>query len=278
MRPDYKIKDADRQPVTVRWRTIAEYAGMLRDAVARDGYPNSSVTGSREFTGTRDASEYLHMLENGWPEAVQGVEGLDGLSVDAVERPMLCRSVAGCFPSVPDFIAGSPTSMYDIRRQPSEHKSVYLVANVSASGSVESDVITEYARSVMRLLAGLQAQQLDAAVVVVVHARLNGKLYSYPVWIRELGQVLQPERIAAILHPSWLRRAYFAAVEYDAGKGCKDALDAVQGGYGSSVAIDGEVCRQLLPEAQSVIILPQPGRGDPTKVVQEALSIKLRAD
>lgn len=277
MRSDYTITDSERTNVVVRWRTIAEYADMLREAIASGG-SGGGARASAPFAGTANASEYLTMLETGWPDGVHGVEGLDGLSVDAEARPTLQRSVAGCFPSVPDFIAGSPLSMYDVQRLPSEHQSVCLVINAATPGSTDASVILEYAHSVMRLIAALHAQHLDAAIVLMVRLHMGSRDYCYPVRIRELGQVLQPERIAATLHPSWLRRAFFSAIDHDAHNGCKDAGSASNSGYGSAQGIDGELCRQLLPDARSVLILPQPGEGDPTKAVQEALSVKLRAD
>ncbi len=110
---------------------------------------------------------------------------------------------------------------------------------------------------------------------------LGSKRVIYVTPIRECGDVIQPERLASIIHPSWLRRAWFALLEreysLDDGNAYPEAR-ACRGGYGSARNASADEVRQAIPHAQSVILLPKVGSGDPQETVEDALSIKMRVD
>src|SRR5690606_13262621 len=232
--PDFVVKTTERHYV-VRRRTLDDYARTLDLAIRYKGIlpgarGKASTGNGKQFAGT-DPDEYRDMLRDGWPEGIEGAEGLDGLVSDRLERFQLQRNVAGSFANVPAHLAGHPAAMYEMRVSQSEKRGLTLVVDLSFNCLVTQETVKAYARTVMRLVAWLQAQQIETAVYGTVTVGMNGETYVYPVTIREHGQVLQPERIAAILHPSFLRRAWFSMVEYDAHRGCRAAQDATDCGY-----------------------------------------------
>lgn len=284
-RPDRIVKDNHGNDWIIRFRPIEQYAVTLDAAIAatdakyRASGDNSGNGGAKWF-GTSSREEYRDMLRNGWAHGVKDTEGLDGLCSDLIDRFQLTPSVAGAFANVPAFLAGHPQSMYQLRTSQSDKRGVSLVVDACFSGCVDGNTVLEYAKSVMRLVAWLQTQQIETSVYVTVPILLDGKRLCYLTPVREAGQILQPERIAACLHPSWLRRAWFSMLEYETyAESDRYARSGVSGRhYGSVVNNDAAVLREILPAAFAVILLPKVGEGNPDNAVREALNLKLKRD
>lgn len=282
-RPDVAIRDDNgKKTATLRYRTLAQMTDAL-DWANDDDNDNGRAKSCREesgespWSGTNTADEYIGMLRDGWKHGVQDVEGLDGLSSDRAEKLTFVRDVGGVFPIIPAYLAGVPDNMLSVRPMPSDAvRGLTLVIDSSFHAGVRGDTVLEYARNVMKLIAWLQAEQIDTSIYVVCPIQFGQRRIIYTTPIRETGDVLQPERIAAVIHPSWLRRAWFAMVEreyYEYGmKECQTCL----GGFGQVRHVNADEMRQVLPEAYSVIMLPKVGSGNPMAAVRESISLKLR--
>ncbi len=283
-RPDVAIRGADgRKAATLRFRTLNEMTDAMtwaRDDTTGDRHNSMrSESGSNPWTGTNTADEYISMLRDGWKHGVADAEGLDGLSSDMHERMQFTRDVGGVFPIIPAFLAGVPDSMLNVRPAPTDSvRGLTLVIDSSFHCGVDASDVLTYAKSVMRLIAWLQAEQIDTSVYIVCPIQFGQRRIIYTTPIRETGDVLQPERIAAVVHPSWLRRAWFAMVEREYQQYGMPECRACHNGYGQVRHVNAEEMRQVLPEAFSVIMLPKVGSGDPMKAVQEAISLKLRRE
>lgn len=279
-RPDIVLNkdDGAERNATLRWRTVTD----LEDSMqwAKDQNRRLSSISRGRWSGTDTVEEYQDMLQKGWPEGITGVEGLDGLSTDAAERLTFPRNVAGCFPIVPAYLAGAPDSMLDCR--PAKLDSVRgltLVVDLCVHAGIDNQTVLAYARKVMKLVAWLQAERIDSSVYVSICEHYAGRYYTYIIPVRETGQVLQPERIAAMIHTSIFRRGWFAQIERDHYDYRLDGgLMCVDGGYGMPSRATADELRLILPEAYSVIILPKPGDGDPEKTLMDAISVKLREE
>ena len=151
-----------------------------------------------------------------------------------------------------------------------------LVIDSAFHCGITSGEVLDYARSVMKLVAWLAAEQIETAIYATTAVRHATRKYLYVVPIKKAGDILMPERIASIVHPSYFRRGIFALWEvehYDhklSGTGC------VEGNYGYPQTSTAEELRQAIPEAYSVIKLPKVGQGDPMKAVQESETFKLK--
>jgi hypothetical protein len=283
-RPDREFTNERDQKFTVRYRTKKDMADALDWAMSTSSNRGEGAsTKSGKWSGTREPAEYVTMLREGWKHGVEDVEGLEGLSSDAAEALEFYRDVGGVFPVVPAYLAGAPDNMLAVRPAPADRvRGLTLVIDSCFDAGVHQNTVLEYAQSVMRLVAWLQAEKVDVSVYSIVPIWFSQKRYVYVTPIRETGEILQPERIASVVHPSWLRRAWFAMIEREGyacdGKypGSREA--ARHGGYGSITQATADEMRAILPEAFSVIMLPKVGRTDPAKAVQDAINLKLRRE
>lgn len=284
--PDKEVTVADRRDsVYIRPRTIENMFSAMRWSKA-DGEKqenqhrrHSSLRGSNKFCKTQNIDEYIDMLDKGWETGVKDMQELAGITSDSAEQLVFTRAPGGAFPVVPAHLANDPNSMMRPTLDVSENKrGLTLVIDSCFSGGVSARTILDYAQDIMRLVAWLQAERIECSVYSIIPIELDDKRVVYTVPIREAGQVFQPERIAAVLHPSWLRRAWFAMLEYEYYEtdGAYPEARACQYGYGSVTHANADEMRQALPEAYSVIMLPKPGQGDPTKAVEEVTNLKIR--
>lgn len=283
--PDIKVKvDGRRNKVIMRRRTIDNFFSAMQWAKDKndDGcsWNQSSVSGKRQFTATKNIDEYVGMLRDGWEHGVEDMQALDGITSDAAERLAFHRQPGGAFPIVPAYLANDPNSMLMPVQDVSENtRGLTLVVDSCFSGGVSSQTILDYAKTIMKLVAWLSAERIECSVYSVIPIRMGSKRVVYSIPIREAGDVFQPERVAAVLHPSWLRRAWFAMVEYefhhDDGKTFPECA-VCRGGYGGVTNTNAIELREALPESYSVIMLPKPGDGDPTKAVEEVTNLKIR--
>jgi hypothetical protein len=281
--PDRKIYQPNSRKVTgiYRARTVQDMLFALRDAKEKRaaGHRRHSVSNGYTFCGTHDVDEYIDMLEKGWPAGVEGVEKLEGLSTDMAEKLIFTRNVAGQFPIVPAYLQGQPDCMLNAIPAPAESaRGLTLVVDASFNGNVEHETVLDYARQVMQLVAWLSAEQIECAVYAVAAIAQRSARAIYCVPVREAGQTLAPERVASILHPSFLRRGYFALCEYEYHTLRLPGTSVCKGGYGRAVHATGAELRECIPEAYSVIVLPKPGRGDPMEAVQQSETFKLRRE
>jgi len=282
MLPDKKIKRGTRDYSVIRERTLDEIVSCLDWAIAQKADETAwhgTSTKKGGWSGTDTVEQYRDMLRDGWPEGIQEAEGLDGLSTDRAERLTFVRNVGGVFPVVPAYLAGAPDAMLDVRPQPVDNtRAVTLVVDSSFNCNVTSETALQYAQKVMRVVAWLSAEGIDCAVKMIVPVQLSRTRAIYIVPVRECGDVMQAERLAAIIHPAFLRRAWFALLEYEHEVLELPGARSARGGYGSSNNASADELKQAMPDAASIVMLPKVGSGDPEKAVQEALSIKLKQD
>ena len=128
----------------------------------------------------------------------------------------------------------------------------------------------------MRRGAWLAAEHVETAVYGIIPVQLGNKRLVYVTTIRDAGQVIQPERIAAIAHPSFLRRAFFSMIEHEYHDLNMEECSVCLGGYGVANTVRAEELQAALPESYSGIILPKPGSGDPQDAEKERHTVKLR--
>jgi hypothetical protein len=283
LRPDIKIK-SDKRTTVVRHRTLPDYVMAMHEAQADDGRYRASMKASDDFQGHVSNEEFEAMLNDGWREGIEDAEGLDGLASDAQERLTFVRNIGGAFPVVPAFLSGDPCAMLQPRTDLNDNvRGVTLVLDGAYNCNVKGHTVLKYAKQVMKLVAWLEAERIETAVYVThtVQQRTsgNGTRCMYVTPIREAGQIMQPERIASILHPAFFRRAWFSLLEHECYElKYKDSERGVRGGgYGRSTHATLDEVKQVLPEHHAVILMPQVGSGDPTKAIEEALNLKLRS-
>ena len=77
----------------------------------------SSITGSMDFTGTKDWNEAQSLLNNGWAPEVEKIKNeLKKFSIQVErDRNKIIKSIAGFAPCVPNAIRGVPKSMLAVK-------------------------------------------------------------------------------------------------------------------------------------------------------------------
>ena len=288
LRPDQRITDSKGKTTCwARYRTIDNLASALKASIAdeesgkRERKLSSAKLDSRDdpWCGTETPEEYVTMLREGWAHGVTGVEGLEGLSTDEAEDMTFQHSVCGTYLDCGAYQNGDPECMLEFLPEPSDAvRGLTLVIDSCFAGSVRAGDILDYARSVMQLVAWLQAQHVETSIYAVVPILMGRKRLIYIIPIRETGDILMPERVAAILHPAFLRRGWFAMVEQEYYKHGMQECRVCQAGMGNVTHATADELRQVLPEAYSVIMLPKVGSGDPMRAVKESITLKLRRE
>lgn len=288
MTPDKRINTTDRrghaQTTIHRMRTVEDLRSALDWAIAKGNDPSGHFACSAlkpgSWSGTSTAEEYQTMLRDGWPEGVNGVEGLDGLSTDASDKIEFVRNVGGAFPIVPAYLSGAPDAMLRPVPMPADSvRGLTLVVDSSFSCGVKSEEVLTYAASVMRLIAWLQAEGVETSIYSVITIREGRGRLMYTVPIRETGDIMQPERIASLVHTSFLRRAWFALVKREAEEAkLTYSRSLASGGYGYPQTATTDELKAALPDAYSVILLPKVGSGDPEKAVKESYTLRLKGN
>ena len=304
LRPDIDLREQNghHELSTIRFRTIAQILDAVKFIAdiftSHESYPAGTGAWGRQacagalpraWAGTDTAAEYIDMLENGWPTGVKDLTGLDGLTADSPLKLQFQRSVAGAFPLVPEFLAGSPTSMLMPHQMPQESiRGTTLVVDAAFSCGVTADEVLAYATSIMKLVAWLQAERIETAVYAVVSLLPTSyakRRYTYVVPVLPSGQIFQAERIAAILHPSFLRRGILSMVGQEAfldaekgGQRFKGSRTICKNSYGSPLTPTTSELLAGIPEVYSAVLLPKVGEGDPAKAVEESLSLRLQEE
>ncbi|KKM75249.1 hypothetical protein LCGC14_1392090 [marine sediment metagenome] len=265
--PDIVFKDG-RQRCVIRRRPIADYAHAVTSGSSPGYY-------DREWTGCDTNEEFRDLLIKGWPESVRGVEGLEGLTSDQTESLTFVADVGGAFPNVPAYLSSDPMAMYAVRPQLQERvRGLTLVIDGCYSASVNMQAVMTYAHTVMRLVAWLSAERIEVGVYIVNCCALSGpSIYLYVTEVHRQGDVIQPERVAACLHPSFLRRAWHNMLNYEY---CKLGLSGSGAGCGNPRTASAVQLRHCLPDADSIVMLPRVGSGNPEKAIKEAINLKLR--
>lgn len=275
-RPDVPIRDkGGKARAALRVRSVAEMTAAL-DWSMQDSRELQSKRQSN-WSGTMTVEEYRDMLRYGWPDGLADAEGLEGLTSDRDDRLQFVRDVGGAFPVVPAALAGAPDAMLSPRPMPADNvRALTLVIDMAFNCYVNSEDVLKYAQRVMKLVLWLQTEQVDVTVYGVISLNFGTSNYVYCTPIRDPGTAFQPERIAATVHPSWLRRAHFAMCEREYYEyGFKECV-VCRAGYGHPKPVQVEQLQTALPEAQSIILLPKPGDGDPLNAVKDSINLKLR--
>jgi hypothetical protein len=219
------------------------------------------------------------MLRDGWPEGIQGVSELAGLATDESERHEIYRDVAGFHPDVPSTIAGTPCDMFAMRRTTSASKrSVTLVNDASYNAGVTAETAQRHAIEVMKLVSHLVAEGIDCEVYNVQSIQMRKLHTVYVTPVRTLGSPIMPERIASLLHPSFLRRSWFAMAELEKDKGMKGSEDVVPSSYGRAMRLEPALIKAVLPDAVSVVIMPKPGDGATAETLYNTVNLKLQRE
>lgn len=127
--------------------------------VFADANLEASHDSGASFMGTETYEDAVALLENGDKESLQMLEAVNVSKLTASDhetRTELRRGIAGAFPCVPAYVAGTPTSMYQVKRARSGRKIVNIVASLNAGGSVDPSEFAEYGAKIASIVQSVE--------------------------------------------------------------------------------------------------------------------------
>ena len=173
----------------------------------------SSITGSMDFTGTKDWNEAQSLLNNGWAPKVEKIKNeLKKFSIQVErDRNKIIKSIAGFAPCVPNAIRGVPKSMLAVKTVPKKQRVVKLVINNTIKWSIGSEQLMKSGVLFLKLALLLEKCGIKTEILIVPKlSECQGRVYGCSVKIKDYRQSFNILKMAyPIAHTSLFRRHGF---------------------------------------------------------------------
>lgn len=210
----------------------------------RGGY--GSIDGSYSFTQTHNFDEAFMLLKSGWEEGTKKLKNKLETKVKSVStKQKTVYDVAGFQCSVPRYLQGIPTNMINKKTISQKNKVITINKNVSYSCGVKAEQITNECAKVLELVNNLENNGCRVNLNIIIGTTVAREHHSYgdyvKICIKQSSQKLNLKQIAfPIMHPSMLRRIFFALMErFEEG----DNFAAV--GYGKPVNLIKDLPKEM---------------------------------
>lgn len=219
----------------VSYDTIPEYYQMLKRPIL-PGRDNSSITGSKNFTGTENYEEAERLMVGGDRESLTEMVDIktkldQEYQTSPSNRRITYESPTGYTPIVPNAILGLPNSMRNTKMIKRDSKIVDIVLNQSWRAMTPKHVISYNGAFVLSYIDVLERDGYRVNLYVGKLARRdNGDSYGHIVRIKKDSEPLNIYQVSFyLINPSYLRRIAFRIDENE------DYLyDETNNGYGSA--------------------------------------------
>lgn len=192
----------------------ARYIETLNPSQSWNG-PDAWTSTSEFYGQTKNMKETLSLCQNGWKEGAEKIEALRAYIKAANPRaPRLIRhGLAGATPNVPRAVAGNLFNM----RQPGSSESrkkpvITLVANMSASCGIDSEMISNRAATLAAIIDEIEASGFSCEVIATAMSQGRaGFRAATSVIVKPSHQPVDVMKLAFSLgHASFFRRMIFA--------------------------------------------------------------------
>ena len=204
----------------VEYDSLHEFYEYLIHTPFNDAFcwaKHSSVDGDYYFTKTRDFSEAVELLKNGWSDmATKLVQKLKVIEnkTEPTMKPKNVLGVAGYQAIVPLYLQGVPNNMVTKKMTPVKQKVITLNKSIDYNGGVSADQIIEESIKAMQIVKKLEAQGYRCNLNIVIgSSEPDIKLY-VKVRIKSANEKMNISKLAfPLVHPSMLRRLFFRFIE-----------------------------------------------------------------
>lgn len=178
----------------------------------------SSDTGDKSFTMTKNYGEALHLLKNGWEEGSKKLTHKLKISnkrdTETVKRAVY--DVVGFQASVPRYLQGIPTNMVNKRSVKQKAKVVTLVKSIAYHGGVSANQILEDSTKFIQIIQEIEKQGVRVNVHVALFSSCGREQLAIRIPVKKASERLNISKMSfPLLHPSFLRRIMFRAFEVD---------------------------------------------------------------
>lgn len=220
-----------------KFESLTALSAFIESTPANGYFKNhelKSIDGSEGFTGTKDYAAADEFLLHGWQAGAERVRAIMTATATATaERPRLFNSVVGYAPNIGRCLSGHPLNMYNKKRVRVPARVVDIVYNCGVAGSVDASDIEETAAKLFNVIASLEWGGIRVNLWAVNCARNSEHNYYY--FATKIKTASQPFNLLKmcypVVHPSFLRRHYFAVIE-------RAALPGNWYGYGCVISLE----------------------------------------
>lgn len=177
----------------------------------------SSNTKSSSFTLTDSYNEAERLLLNGWS---QGAEKLTkslkiaNTQTQSKEVKKAIFDIVGFQASVPRYLQGVPTNMVNKKVVKKKQSVITLVKSITYLGGVSTSQIMEDSVKFLQIVQAIEAKGVRVNIDVFFHSINGGEEMMMRLPIKKASERLNVSKMSfPLLHPSFLRRIIFRAME-----------------------------------------------------------------
>lgn len=211
----------------------ASVGDALRHACARKAWPTNLCSSLRVddpgFHGTSSWEEALGLAWHGWAEGRNLLRRASAAMPRAVLRDRITRwEVAGAYPDPARAAAGAPDCMVDDGpEEPRPSQSIRLIASISTPWTTPLREFANRGAAILSAAEAAEAQGHRIEIVVEETSAAWQRGLSASILLKAAGHPADRDSLAFFLiHPSSLRRIFFALMETEAD------LRPLSSGYG----------------------------------------------
>ena len=212
---NYKIEEYER------FNSIDEMMNILKARPVNKLFldrQSSRETSNRSFYGTKNYTEAINLLANGWEEPVEKIKA--GMrkevksNVSTVKRrPVL--GVSGFAPHIPNAILGLPNSMISTERTEQKVKALTIIYSPCVNANWRASEILECGITMLNIINDIEKSgyriNLYIEAITVVE---NNKFFGSCVNVKNYREHLDLRKLAfPLAHASMLRRIGFDWLE-----------------------------------------------------------------
>lgn len=243
--------------ICLKFNSVGEMSQHLSDAKVQpyfaeaERFKSGSFEEGSSFSKTKSFDEANDLLLYGDKELAKKIEdaGVGNVRLklkSQTNRRQVYSSVVGFAPNVPNFIAGTPNSMINIRQVKTKQRVITVAYNTSVSCFVTPDEIVRAAAKFVSAVMLIEASGVRVNVfsVEVFRDRKNRHRCCFMTRIKDSGQKIDTLRMSyPIAHPSMLRRHWFRLLETTPG-----IPESYVRGYGRPIKEEKE-CMKVMNDA-----------------------------
>lgn len=180
----------------------------------------SSKNGSYSFTMTSNYTEAIKLLLTGWSEgAAKLTTSLNVANAKMQNREVkrAIHDIVGFQASVPRYLQGIPTNMVNQKNVKQKQKVITLVKSIAYYSGITTDEILSDSVKFLQIVQAIEKKGIRVNIYIAWHSAIEGREeILYRTKIKSSGERLNISKMSfPLLHPSFLRRIMFKALESD---------------------------------------------------------------
>lgn len=239
-------------------------------------YEDSSKSGSKSFTGTRDWEEANSLFEHGYTEILPEIKAGVAAGIkktETIQKRRTSTGVVGYAAHVPNAIMGLPNSMIYTQANPQKIKAVSIVYNICENCGTDAQEFIDSGIAVLNVINRLELNGCRVNLKILYFCGKEDNEYCFgSVDVKDFREHMDLQKLCfPVAHPSMFRRFGFKWLET-----CKGLTNRYwKNGYGRSIHDESFVKDNYLQENEFYMDLhyTKKYKYDANKII-ESMNIK----